>query len=146
RENAERFAAEFGIPRAHGSYEALVADPDVDAIYISTPHAFHHAGAMLALQAGKHVLVEKPFTINAAEAREIVDTAAANGLVALEAMWTRWLPHMVRIREIIAAGTLGELRTVIADHDQRTSPDPVGRMLAPELGGGALLDLGIYPV
>lgn len=144
--NAEAFAGEFGIPRAYGSYEELVADPDVDAVYVATPHTFHHAGAMLALRAGKHVLVEKPFTINAAEAREIVETAAASGLVALEAMWTRWLPHMVRIREILAAGTLGELRTVIADHDQRTSPDPAGRMLAPELGGGALLDLGIYPV
>jgi predicted dehydrogenase len=143
---AQAFADEHGIARAHGSYEDLVADPDVDVIYVATPHPAHAANALLALDAGKHVLVEKPFTMTEAEAREVMDRAAERGLVALEAMWTRWLPHMIRLREIIAAGTLGEVRTVIADHDQRASTEPTHRMQAPELGGGALLDLGIYPV
>jgi predicted dehydrogenase len=106
----------------------------------------HAADALLALDAGKHVLVEKSFTVNAAEAQSVADLAKERGLVALEAMWTRWLPHMVRIREIIAAGTLGEVRTVIADHNQKLSTDPSHRMQDPALGGGALLDLGIYPI
>jgi predicted dehydrogenase len=143
---AQAFAAEHGIARAHGSYEELVADPEVDVIYVATPHPAHAENALLALDAGKHVLVEKPFTMTEAEARRVMDRAAEKGLVALEAMWTRWLPHMIRVREIIAAGTLGDVRSVIADHDQRASTDPAHRMQAPELGGGALLDLGIYPV
>ncbi len=145
-ETADAFAAEFGIPTAHGSYEALAADPGVDAIYVSTPHPFHAENAVLALRAGKHVLVEKAFTLNAAEARQVVGTAAAAGLVVMEAMWTRFLPHMVRIREIIAAGTLGDVRTLIADHNQDLPQDPQHRINNPALGGGALLDLGIYPV
>ena len=145
-DTAKDFAVEFGIPTAHGSYEALVADPDVDAIYVSTPHPFHAENALLALHAGKHVLIEKAFTLNAAEAREVVETAEAAGLVVMEAMWTRFLPHMARIREIIAAGTLGELRTLIADHNQDLPTDPQHRINNLALGGGALLDLGIYPV
>jgi len=145
-DTAKDFAVEFGIPTAHGSYEALVADPDVDAIYVSTPHPFHAENALLALQAGKHVLIEKAFTLNAAEAREVVETAEAAGLVVMEAMWTRFLPHMARIREIIAAGTLGEVRTLIADHNQDLPTDPQHRINNLALGGGALLDLGIYPV
>lgn len=144
--SADAFATEFGIPAAHGSYEALVADPTVDAIYVSTPHPMHAANAMLALNAGKHVLVEKVFTMTAAEARAVVELAAQKNLVVLEAMWTRFLPHMLRIREIIAEGTIGEVRTVLADHTQSLPTDPAHRINAPELGGGALLDLGIYPV
>ncbi|MEO8093997.1 MAG: Gfo/Idh/MocA family oxidoreductase [Pseudolysinimonas sp.] len=146
QQRADAYAAEHGIPNAHGSYAALVADPEVDVVYIATPHPSHVADAMLALNAGKHVLVEKPFTLNAAEARALTALASERGLVVLEAMWTRWLPHMARIREIIAAGTLGEVRTVIADHTQKLSADPAHRMQSLELGGGALLDLGIYPV
>jgi predicted dehydrogenase len=146
QESADAFATRYEIPTAHPSYEALVADPGVDAIYISTPHPMHYDNARLVLNAGKHALVEKAFTINAAEAREIVELAAAKNLVVLEAMWTRWLPHMVRIREIIAAGTLGDVRTILADHTQLLPNDPKHRILNPELGGGALLDLGIYPV
>jgi predicted dehydrogenase len=144
--SADAFAQRFGIPTAHPSYEALVADPNVDVVYISTPHPLHYENAKLVLGAGKHALVEKAFTMDATQAREIVDLATARNLVILEAMWTRWLPHMVRIREIIAAGTLGDVRTLIADHDQKLSDDPAGRMRNPDLGGGALLDLGIYPV
>lgn len=145
-ESAAQFAAEFGIPTVHTSYEALVADPDVDAIYVATPHPFHAEHASLALNAGKHVLVEKPFALNAREARAVADLAEAKGLVVLEAMWTRFLPHMQRIREILAAGTIGEVRTLIADHTQKLSDDPAHRLNSLELGGGALLDLGVYPI
>jgi predicted dehydrogenase len=145
-ESSKAFGGKFGIPTAHDSYEALVADPDVDVIYIATPHPFHHANALLALNAGKHVLVEKAFTINAREAQEIVDLAESKGLVALEAMWTRFLPHMVRIREIIQEGTIGEVRKVVASHNQSLPKDPAHRLNDPALGGGALLDLGIYPI
>jgi predicted dehydrogenase len=143
---ADAFAAEFDIPNAHASYEALAADPEVDVVYVSTPHPLHAASARLMLEAGKHVLVEKPFTLNASEAREIADLAAERGLLLLEAMWTRYLPHMVRVREILAEGTLGEVRSLIADHTQKLSDDPAHRINALELGGGALLDLGIYPI
>ena len=143
---ARAFAAEFEIPHAHDSYEALVDDPDVDIVYIATPHPAHADNAILALEHGKHVLVEKPFTLNAAEAGRVRDVAAANGLLAMEAMWTRYLPHMVRIRELLAEGVLGDIRAVTADHTQSISTDPAHRLNALELGGGALLDLGIYPV
>lgn len=145
-QSAERFASEFDIPTAHGSYEALAADPEVDVIYVATPHPMHAAHATLALKHGKHVLVEKAFTVNAREAQSVVDLAAERGLVVLEAMWTRFLPHMVRTREIIAAGTLGEVRSVIADHTQDLPDDPAHRINSLALGGGALLDLGIYPI
>jgi predicted dehydrogenase len=146
RETAEAFAADFGIPNAHGSYEELVADPDVDIVYIATPHPAHASNALLALEAGKHVLVEKPFTLNAAEAETVREAAAERGLLAMEAMWTRYLPHMIRIRELVASGALGEIRAVTADHTQALPTDPAHRINALELGGGALLDLGIYPV
>jgi len=146
QESADAFAAEHGIATAHPTYEALAADPNVDAIYVSTPHPFHADNAKLVLSAGKHALVEKPFTLNAHEAAEVVDLASESNLVVLEAMWTRWLPHMVRLREIIAAGTIGEVRTVIADHNQSLPQNPEHRLQNPALGGGALLDLGIYPV
>jgi predicted dehydrogenase len=145
-QNAQRFAQEFGIPTAHGSYEALVADDNVDIIYIATPHPQHAAAARLALNAGKHILVEKAFTINATEAAEIVGLAQEKGLVVLEAMWTRFLPHMRRIREVIAEGMIGDVRSISADHRQKLSDDPKHRLNALELGGGALLDLGIYPI
>jgi predicted dehydrogenase len=146
QETADAFASKFQIPTAHSSYSALVEDPNVDVVYVASPHPMHYEDTKLVLNAGKHALVEKVFTVNAAEARELVELAASKKLVILEAMWTRWLPHMVRIREIIAAGTLGDVRTVIADHDQHLPLDPKHRINAPELGGGALLDLGIYPV
>jgi len=144
--SADAFAAEHGIPTAHPSYEALASDPEVDVIYVATPHPMHAENALLALEHGKHVLVEKAFTLNAGEAKRVVDFAAEKHLVVLEAMWARWLPHMVRLREIVAAGTIGEVRTVIADHNQKLPSDPTHRLNDPALGGGALLDLGIYPV
>jgi predicted dehydrogenase len=146
QESADAFASRWGIATAHPSYEALVADENVDAIYVSTPHPFHFENTVLALNAGKHVLVEKPFVMNASQAREVVELAAEKNLVVLEAMWTRYLPHMVRIRELLAANALGELRTLISDHSQNLPKDPKHRINDPALGGGALLDLGIYPV
>jgi len=144
--SADRFADEFGIANPHASYESLVADPAVDVIYVATPHPMHHDNAILALRAGKHVLVEKPFTTNAAEAREIVRVARENGLFAMEAMWTRFLPHMTMIRNWLDRGVLGDVVTVTADHGQWFAEDAEFRLFAPELGGGALLDLGVYPV
>jgi predicted dehydrogenase len=145
-DSAAAFAADFDVAHVHASYEALVSDPDVDIVYIATPHPFHAQQAILALEHGKHVLVEKPFTLTADEAAAVRDVAVARGLLAMEAMWTRYLPHMARIREIVAAGTLGEVRVVMADHTQQISSDPAHRLNALELGGGALLDLGIYPI
>jgi predicted dehydrogenase len=145
-ESADAFANDFDIPRRYGSYEGLVSDPDVEAIYVGTPHPMHRDNAILALEHGKHVLVEKSFAMNAAEAREVVNLARSNGLFAMEAMWTRFLPHVVAIRDLIARGELGEIVSVEADHGQWFAPDPTSRLFAPELGGGALLDLGIYPV
>ena len=141
---ANEFADKFAILNRHQGYEALVNDPEVDAIYVSTPHPWHHEHALLALNAGKHVLLEKPFTINAREAQEIKDLAASKRLFALEAMWTRFLPSMDAIFEVIGSGVLGEIRLVTADHSQYLPH--VERLWDPALGGGALLDLGIYPV
>lgn len=145
-ESAEGFATEYGIARAHASYEALAADSDVDIIYIATPHHAHAGAAALAIAHGKHVLIEKAFTLTRDEAVAIRDHAAGARVLAMEAMWTRYLPHMIRIREIIAAGTLGEVRSVFADHTQQLPEDPAHRLNDLALGGGALLDLGIYPV
>lgn len=138
------FAATHGIDRVHGSYEDLVADPEVDAVYVATPHSHHRDHAVLALEAGKHVLVEKAFTRSAAEAREVLAVAERQGLFAMEAMWTRFLPHMGALRAVVGSGALGEICTVTADHGQRL--DHVERLFAPELAGGALLDLGVYDV
>ena len=143
---ADAFAEEFAIPNRYGSYEELVADPEVDVVYIGTPHPMHHDNALLALQHGKHVLVEKAFTMNADEARHLVAEARSRGLFMMEAMWTRFLPHVVAIRELIATGALGDIVAVEADHGKWFPRDPDFRLFAPELGGSALLDLGIYPI
>ena len=145
-DSANSFADRFDIPNRHASYEALVEDPAVDVVYVATPHPMHHGNALLALRAGKPVLVEKPFTMNAAEAEELVATARSAGLFLMEAMWTRCLPHIAEIRRLLAEGALGEIVTVTADHGQWFAEDPEFRLFAPELGGGAMLDLGVYPV
>ena len=146
QETADAFADEFDIPNRHASYEALAADPDVDAIYVSTPHPFHRDATLLALQGGKAVLCEKPFAMNLAESTEMVEAARSAGTLLVEAMWTRFLPTMIRVREILAAGTLGSLVYLTAEHGQWFAEDPEFRLFAPALGGGALLDLGVYPV
>jgi predicted dehydrogenase len=144
--SADAFADEFAIPNRHPSYQALVDDPEVDAIYVSTPHPGHRDAALLAIQAGKAVLCEKPFTMDAAQASELIEAARSRGTFLMEAMWTRFLPDIVRIREILAAGTLGDIVSVTAEHGQWFPHDPEHRIFKPSLGGGALLDLGIYPV
>ena len=145
--NADRsagFAARFGIPRWHGSYEQLVADPGLDVVYVATPHTAHLSGARLALEAGKHVLVEKPLALNVAQAAEIAEVAAGKGLFCMEALWTFFLPKFDVVRQILDSGMLGEIRTVLADHGEHFAPDH--RIMRPDLAGGPLLDLGTYPV
>jgi len=146
QDSADAFADEFDIARRHPSYQSLVDDPDVDVVYVSTPHPGHFPAAMLAIQAGKAVLCEKPFTLNATEAADLIAAARQHGVFLMEAMWTRFLPHVVRIRELLAEGSLGEIRTVLADHGAFFPHVPQHRLFNPELGGGALLDLGVYPV
>ncbi len=145
-QRAARYADTFGVPRVHHSYATLVENPDVDAVYVATPHPWHAEHALLALRAGKHVLVEKPFALNAAQAREVLDCAEERDLIALDGMWTRYLPMHRRIRALVAEGVIGELVTVIADHSQAITDEPSHRLNDPRLGGGALLDLGVYPV
>ena len=146
QETAEAFADRFDIPRRHSSYKALAEDPDVDVVYVATPHPLHYENTLQALQAGKPVLVEKAFTMNAAEARELVAAARAARLFLMEAMWTRFLPHIAEIRRLINDGVLGEIVTVMADHGKAFDRDATSRIFAPELGGGALLDMGVYNV
>jgi len=145
-ERARAFAQKNEISRAYDDHRALVDDPDVDIVYVASPHSEHKRLAMLAIAAGKPVLIEKPIALTAAEAREIRDAARQAGVFAMEAMWTRYLPQtdvMVQLRD---DGVLGDLRLAIADFGTRGATDPAGRIYNPELGGGALLDLGIYPV
>jgi predicted dehydrogenase len=145
-ERAQTFAADFGVEHAHGSYEALVADDEVDAVYVASPHSEHRDHALMALGAGKPVLVEKAFARNAAETQAIIDAARSAGLLAVEAMWTRFLPHLDVVRRCLEDGLLGDVQAVAADHGQQLFPDGPQRMADPALAGGALLDLGIYPI
>jgi predicted dehydrogenase len=145
-DRAEAFAAEHGLARAHGSYRDIVDDPDVDVLYVATPHPQHRAVALAALRAGKGVLVEKAFTVTPQATREIVATAARTGAFAMEAMWTRFQPAVVRMRELVADGAVGEVRAVQADLGVRNPLRPGDRFVAPELGGGALFDLTVYPI
>ena len=146
KESAENFAIEFPGCRSHASYEALVSDPDIDAIYVATPHPMHVKHTVLALNAGKPVLCEKPFSINVSEAREMVEASIENNVALLEAMWMRFLPHIYQVRKIVASGILGEIISLSADHGQRLADQGIARLVEPSLAGGALLDLGIYPV
>jgi predicted dehydrogenase len=143
--NAEKFSANFG-GTAYGSYEELVADPSIDAIYVATPHSAHHDNVVLALNAGKPVLCEKPFAVNAKEAQAMVDAASRNSVALMEAMWARFLPHYAKVREIVESGVLGPILSIHADHGQRLADQEIARLIDPHLAGGALLDLGIYPV
>ena len=144
-ENAQKFATTFG-GTAYGSYEELVADPTIDAIYVATPHPAHHDNVILALNAGKPVLCEKPISVNAVQAQSMIDAAARNGVALMEAMWARFLPHYAKVREIVDSGVLGPILSIHADHGQRLADQGIARLIEPALAGGALLDLGIYPV
>ncbi|WP_226678193.1 Gfo/Idh/MocA family protein [Mesobacillus jeotgali] len=146
KESAAKFAEEHGVSRAYGSYEELVQDPEVDAIYVATPHPFHKENVLTCLRAGKAVLCEKPFTMNSGELEEIIDFARDQKLFLMEAMWTRFLPPIIKVKEWIDSGEIGEVLLVKADFGYRAQWDPEWRLLNPVLGGGALLDLGIYPV
>ena len=143
--NAQVFANDFG-GTAYGSYEELVNDSTIDAIYVATPHPAHHDNVILALNSGKPVLCEKPFAVNAAEAQAMVDAASHNKVALMEAMWARFLPHYAKVREIIASGVLGPILSIHADHGQRLADQNIPRLVDPHLAGGALLDLGIYPI
>jgi predicted dehydrogenase len=146
QESADAFGAKHGIPRCYATYEALAADPDLDVIYVATPHPWHVSNSVLALENGKAVICEKPLTMDAAEARTMIDAARANQRFLMEAMWTRFMPSVVKLRELIAEGVIGEPRLVQADLGFRAEYDFTSRLFAPELGGGALLDVGIYPL
>ena len=146
QDKADAFGAEFGIPNRHGSYEALADDADVEAIYVATPHPMHRPNSILCLEGGKAVLCEKPFTVNADEAREVIAVAREKGLFLMEAMWSRFVPAMVRVRQLLAGGTIGQVRMILGDFGFRGGPDPKGRLLDPALAGGALLDVGVYPI
>ncbi|HOS42094.1 MAG TPA: Gfo/Idh/MocA family oxidoreductase, partial [Armatimonadota bacterium] len=145
-EKAAAFGATWDIPHRHGSYAALAADPDVDAIYVATPHPAHLGHCLLALAHGKPVLCEKPFTVNAAGTERIIAAARAAGVLVMEAMWTRFLPHVRQTEALIAAGAIGAVRMVQADFAYRFPWDPDHRALNPALAGGGLLDVGVYPL
>lgn len=146
RETAEAFGARCGAAHRHASYAALAADPDVDVMYVATPHPLHCENTLLCLDAGKAVLCEKPFALNAAQAQVMIDRARARELFLMDAVWTRFLPVMGKVRELLAAGALGEVRLLDADFGFRAEFDPASRLFDPALGGGGLLDVGIYPV
>lgn len=146
-ERAGAFARQYGAARAHVGYEALVSDPEVEAIYVATPHSEHLEHALLAIEAGKHVLVEKAFTRSAAQAQQVFDAAARSGVFAMEAMLTRFLPNIAALHDVVDSGEIGEVVGVFADHGQNMGHlPPTHRVHNPALAGGTLLDLGVYPV
>jgi predicted dehydrogenase len=143
---AQAFAQEFGAAAAFGSYQELVDAAGIDLVYVATPHPQHADNALMALRAGKGVLVEKPFTMNLREAEQVVTLARTRRLFLMEAMWTRYLPAFEEVQRIIASGAIGEVRQVVADFGFAANSGPEHRLFNPQLGGGALLDLGIYPL
>jgi predicted dehydrogenase len=145
-ESAQAFAGKHGIPRAYGTWAELSADPDVDVIYVATPHSAHFDATMTCLEAGKAVLCEKPFTLDQARARRMIELARARNVLLMEAMWTRLNPVVRRAVQLVADGAIGEVTTVASDFGVSGTFPPEHRMRARKLGGGALLDLGVYPV
>ena len=143
---AAEFAAKHGIARSYGSYTELVEDDEVEAVYVASPHSGHRDHAVLAMNAGKHVLIEKALARNSTEVEEIFSAAQQNNVFAMEAMWTRHLPHIAEVRRRLADGAIGEIVTVTADHGQALDLPNDHRLKNPELAGGALLDLGVYPI
>lgn len=145
-DRAQAFCDEHGLATAYGSYADIIAAPDIDVLYIATPHPQHHRIAVAALRAGKAVLVEKTFAATVAGAEDIVATAGGNGVFAMEAMWTRFQPAIVAARALIEAGAIGEVRQVQADLGVDRPYDESDRLYDPAQGGGVLLDLGVYVV
>ncbi|MDR0399722.1 MAG: Gfo/Idh/MocA family oxidoreductase [Treponema sp.] len=146
KERAEAFAARYGFEKAYGDYQAMLEDPAVDAVYIGTPHSAHKEMALAAFRAKKAVLCEKPVSINAAELSAMIAEARANKVFFMEALWTRFVPPLVKVREWLAGGIIGEPRMVQANFCFSAPFNPQGRLYNRELGGGALLDAGIYPL
>ena len=145
-ERAESFGQEFGAPKRYASYAELANDPQIDVVYVATRHPGHNRNALLALGAGKAVLCEKPFALNASQARAVIEFARGKKLFLMEAMWTRFFPLMVKLREMLREKVIGEARMLIADFGFRAEFDPASRLFNPADGGGALLDVGVYPV
>ena len=145
-ERAEAFAKQYGASKIHSTYEALAADPDVDAIYAARPHTFHAEDVLTCIAAGKPVLVEKPFTVNEKQARRIVDASRAAKVFLMEAMWSRFIPATVAARKMIAEGKIGDPLMIQADFGFRAGINPNGRLFNPDLAGGGLLDVGVYPI
>jgi predicted dehydrogenase len=143
---ADTFAARYGIPRAYGDWASLAADQDVDVVYVATPHSSHHAAAKLCVEAGRAVLCEKPLTLDLPTSQELIDSARAAGVFLMEAMWSRCNPIIRRLTDLVADGAIGEVTAVHADFGLAGSFGPEHRLRDPALGGGALLDLGIYPI
>lgn len=146
QERAEAFAAKYAIGRAYASYDAMLSDDEIDIVYVCTPHAQHADVVQSALLAGKHVLCEKSLTTTAAEAREIAALAAEQGLLLVEAMWTRFNPAICRLLDELEAGLIGDVRTVQAQFGFDFPRGPTSRLWRADLGGGALLDLCVYPL
>ena len=141
---AEAFAGQWGFEKAYGSYEEMLQDPQVELVYVATPHSHHYQYAKMCLEHGKHVLVEKAFTVNAAQARELVKLAEEKGLLLAEAIWTRYMPSRKMIDEIVDSGVIGKVTSLTANLGY-VLPH-VERLQSPELAGGALLDLAVYPI
>ena len=146
QDSADAFGDAYHIPHRHPSYAALASDRDVDVIYIGTPHSLHCEDTIMCLDAGKAVLCEKPFAINASQATDMIALAREKGLFLMEAMWSRFLPIIVQVRGLLADGAIGDLRMLSVDFGFRADVDPKSRLFDPHLGGGALLDVGIYPI
>lgn len=144
---AQEAAAGYGIPHAYGSYLELARSPEVDLVYIATPHSFHAEQAMLMMRHGKHVICEKPMAINHHEVQRMIDCARENGVFLMEAMWTRFLPCVEELVRLIRGGVIGEVRNIFGEFSWVCErPDPRDRLFDPALAGGALLDLGVYPL
>jgi predicted dehydrogenase len=146
QQNADEFAAKYDCKKAYNSYLALVNDPEVDAVYIATPHSFHKEHAILCLQHKKAVLCEKPFAMNLQEVTEMITVAKENNVLLMEALWTFFLPHFNYVLEMVKSGKYGKLKEVEADFGFKSKYDVESRLLKKEIGGGSLLDIGIYPI
>lgn len=145
REKAKEFADQYGIDAA-ADYENLVGRTDIDVIYIATTHNFHYENALLALRHNKHLLVEKPFTVNASQAKEIIELAAKNRCFVMEAIWVRFLPSMLRLKQILKSGVIGEIKLFNITFGGIAHPQYLPRLTDPALAGGVTLDMGIYPI
>ena len=143
-EKAETFAKEWGYEKAYGSYKEMLADPEVELVYVASPHSHHYEHAKLCIEAGKHVLVEKAFTVNAKQAEELISLAKEKKVLLVEAMWTRFMPARQIIDDLLAEGTIGKIMSITANlgYDIKNKE----RLIKPELAGGALLDVGVYPI